>query len=79
MSHKRDTSILDGLVSVKIHWHRFAQDFVPTIETVLPPAFHVAEQSGQAVSTTELQGRSLAGGYVGHNEGGHIWVIIQKK
>lgn len=74
-----DASILDGLVSVKDTLASVAQDFVPTIRksstTCIPCGGAVR---AEAVSTTELQ-RGLAGGYVGHNEGGHIWGNNTKK
>ena len=68
-----DTSILDGLVKAEDILASVAEDFVPTIRnsstTCIPCGGAVR---AQASSTTQVQ-RGMAGGYVGHNEGGHIW------
>lgn len=67
-----DASILNGLVSVKDSLASVAQDFVPTIRnsstTCIPCGGAVR---AEAESTKSVQ-RGLAGGYAGHNEGGHI-------
>ena len=68
-----ETSILGGLVNTQETLASLVQDFVPTIRnsstTCIPCGGAVR---ADAESTTTLQ-RGLAGGYVGHNEGGHIW------
>lgn len=68
-----DASILGGLVKTDDVLASVAEDFVPTIRnsstTCIPCGGAVR---AQASSTTQVQ-RGLAGGYVGHNEGGHIW------
>lgn len=68
-----ETSILDGLVKTKETLASLAQDFVPTIRnsstTCIPCGGAVR---ADADSTTQVQ-RGMAGGYAGHNEGGHIW------
>lgn len=68
-----DASILKGLVDVQSVLASVAEDFVPTIRnsstTCVPCGGAVR---AQASSTTQVQ-RGMAGGYVGHNEGGHIW------
>ena len=68
-----DASILKGLVDVEDVLASVAEDFVPTIRnsstTCVPCGGAVR---AQASSTTQVQ-RGMAGGYVGHNEGGHIW------
>ena len=68
-----DASILDGLVNVKESLASVAEDFVPTIRnsstTCVPCGGAVR---ADADSTTQVQ-RGMAGGYAGHNEGGHIW------
>lgn len=68
-----ETSILGGLVDGKETLASLAQDFVPTIRnsstTCIPCGGAVR---AQAESTTSKQ-RGMAGGYAGHNEGGHIW------
>ena len=68
-----DASILNGPVSVKDSLASVAQDFVPTIRnsstTCIPCGGAVR---AEAESTKSVQ-RGLAGGYAGHNEGGHIW------
>lgn len=67
------TSILGGLVNTKETLASLAQDFVPTIRnsstTCIPCGGAVR---ADAISTTTTQ-RGMAGGYAGHNEGGHIW------
>ena len=74
-----NASILKGLVDVKSALASVAEDFVPTIRnsstTCIPCGGAVR---AQASSTTQVQ-RGLAGGYVGHNEGGHIWGNNTKK
>ena len=68
-----DTGILDGLVNVSDTLASLAEDFVPTIRnsstTCIPCGGAVR---ADADSTTQVQ-RGMAGGYAGHNEGGHIW------
>lgn len=68
-----ETSILGGLVNTKETLASLAEDFVPTIRnsstTCIPCGGAVR---ADADSTTQVQ-RGMAGGYAGHNEGGHIW------
>ena len=68
-----DTGILGGLVDVSDTLASLAEDFVPTIRnsstTCVPCGGAVR---ADADSTTQVQ-RGMAGGYAGHNEGGHIW------
>lgn len=67
------TSILGGLVNTKETLASLAEDFVPTIRnsstTCIPCGGAVRADAG---STTTIQ-RGIAGGYAGHNEGGHVW------
>ena len=74
-----DASILKGLVNIDSVLASVAEDFVPTIRnsstTCVPCGGAVR---AQASSITQVQ-RGLAGGYVGHNEGGHIWGNNTKK
>lgn len=74
-----DTSILGGLVDVSETLASLAEDFVPTIRnsstTCIPCGGAVR---ADAASTTQVQ-RGMAGGYAGHNEGGHIWGNNTKK
>lgn len=74
-----DASILGGLVNTDSVLASVAEDFVPTIRnsstTCVPCGGAVR---AQASSTTQVQ-RGMAGGYVGHNEGGHIWGNNTKK
>ena len=74
-----NASILGGLVNADSVLASVAEDFVPTIRnsstTCIPCGGAVR---AQASSTTQVQ-RGLAGGYVGHNEGGHIWGNNTKK
>lgn len=74
-----DASILKGLVDVEDVLASVAEDFVPTIRnssTICVPCGGAVR--AQASSTTQVQ-RGMAGGYVGHNEGGHIWGNNTKK
>lgn len=68
-----ETSILGGFVNTEETLASLAQDFVPTIRnsstTCIPCGGAVR---ADADSTTQVQ-RGMAGGYAGHNEGGHIW------
>ena len=74
-----DTGILGGLVGVSDTLASLAEDFVPTIRnsstTCIPCGGAVR---ADADSTTQVQ-RGMAGGYAGHNEGGHIWGNNTKK
>ena len=74
-----ETSILGGLVNTKETLASLAEDFVPTIRnsstTCIPRGGAVR---ADAASTTQVQ-RGMAGGYAGHNEGGHIWGNNTKK
>lgn len=74
-----DASILDGIVNVESALASVAEDFVPTIRnsatTCIPCGGAVR---AAAASTTQVQ-RGMAGGYAGHNEGGHIWGNNTKK
>lgn len=74
-----DATILDGLVDAKSVLASVAEDFVPTIRnssaTCIPCGGAVR---ADAISTTQVQ-RGMAGGYAGHNEGGHIWGNNTKK
>lgn len=67
------TSILGGLVNTKETLASLAQDFVPTIRnssTTCIPCGGAVRANASSTTTTQ---RGMAGGYVGHNEGGHIW------
>lgn len=68
-----ETSILDGLVNTKETLASLAEDFVPTIRnsstTCIPCGGAVRAQA----ESTKSKQRGMAGGYAGHNEGGHIW------
>lgn len=68
-----DASVLKKFINVSESLATLVQDFVPTIRnsstTCIPCGGTVR---AQAESTTSKQ-RGMAGGYAGHNEGGHIW------
>lgn len=73
------TSILGGLVNTKETLASLAQDFVPTIRnssTTCIPCGGAVRANASSTTTTQ---RGMAGGYAGHNEGGHIWGINTKK
>lgn len=68
-----NTSILKGLVGTNGTLASLVQDFVPTIRnsktTCVPCGGAVRAQA----ASDKIALRGMAGGYVGHNEGGHIW------
>lgn len=67
------TSILGGLVNTKETLASLAEDFVPTIRnssTTCIPCGGAVRADASSTTTTQ---RGMAGGYAGHNEGGHIW------
>ena len=68
-----DASVLKNFINVSESLATLVQDFVPTIRnsstTCIPCGGAVR---ANANSTTQVQ-RGMAGGYAGHNEGGHIW------
>ena len=68
-----DASVLKKFMYVSESLATLVQDFVPTIRnsstTCIPCGGAVR---AQAESTTSKQ-RGMAGGYAGHNDGGHIW------
>ena len=73
------TSILGSLVNTKETLASLAQDFVPTIRnssTTCIPCGGAVRANASSTTTTQ---RGMAGGYAGHNEGGHIWGINSKK
>ena len=68
-----ETSILGGLVNTKETLASLAEDFVPTIRnssTTCIPCGGAVRADANSTTTTQ---RGMAGGYAGHNEGGHIW------
>ncbi len=68
-----ETSILGGLVDGKETLASLAQDFVPTIRnssTTCIPCGGAVRADASSTTTTQ---RGMAGGYAGHNEGGHVW------
>lgn len=74
-----ETSILGGLVNTKETLASLAQDFVPTIRnssTTCIPCGGAVRADASSTTTTQ---RGVAGGYAGHNEGGHIWGVNTKK
>lgn len=73
------TSILGDLVNAKETLASLAQDFVPTIRnssTTCIPCGGAVRADANSTRTTQ---RGMAGGYAGHNEGGHIWGNNTKK
>ncbi len=73
------TSVLGGLVDAKETLASLAQDFVPTIRnssTTCIPCGGAVRADASSTTTTQ---RGMAGGYAGHNEGGHIWGNNTKK
>ncbi|WP_242689603.1 LPXTG cell wall anchor domain-containing protein [Bifidobacterium imperatoris] len=67
------SSILNGLVDTSEALASVLQDFVPTIRNSSTDAVPCGGAvRAEAVSSDGIR-RGMAGGYVGHNEGGHIW------
>lgn len=68
-----NTSILKGLIGTNGTLASLLQDFVPTVRnsktTCVPCGGAVRAQA----PSDKLALRGMAGGYVGQNEGGHIW------
>ena len=66
-------SVINGLVGTSGALASLLQDFVPTVRnsktTCVPCGGAVRAQA----ASDEFVQRGMAGGYVGHNEGGHIW------
>lgn len=66
-------SVINGLIGTGGALASLLQDFVPTVrnsKTTCVPCGGAVR--AQAASDKFVQ-RGMAGGYVGHNEGGHIW------
>ncbi len=68
-----NTGILSGLIATNGSFASLLQDFVPTVRnsktTCIPCGGAVRAQA----ASSGIALRGMAGGYVGHNEGGHIW------
>ncbi|MBW3089007.1 LPXTG cell wall anchor domain-containing protein [Bifidobacterium sp. 82T24] len=68
-----DSSLFSGLVSTSGTLASLMQDFVPTVRNsstdAVPCGGVVRAQAASDAATL----RGVAGGYVGNNEGGHIW------
>lgn len=66
-------SVINGLIGTSGALASLLQDFVPTVRnsktTCVPCGGAVRAQA----ASDEFVQRGMAGGYVGHNEGGHIW------
>ena len=68
-----ETSILKDLVNIDSALASLTEDFVPTIRnssTTCIPCGGAVRTNASSTTTTQ---RGMAGGYAGHNEGGHIW------
>ena len=68
-----ESSVLDKILDVKESLATLVQDFVPTIRnssTTCIPCGGAVRANANSTTTTL---RGMAGGYAGHNEGGHIW------
>ena len=68
-----DASILSGLVSTGGTFASLLQDFVPTIRNSSTDAVPCGGVVRAQAASDSIALRGMAGGYVGHNEGGHIW------
>lgn len=68
-----ESSVLDKILDVKESLATLVQDFVPTIRnssTTCIPCGGAVRADASSTTTTQ---RGMAGGYAGHNVGGHIW------
>ena len=68
-----DASVLKKFINVSESLATLVQDFVPTIRnssTTCIPCGGAVRADASSTTTTQ---RGMAGGYAGHNEGGHIW------
>lgn len=68
-----ESSVLDKILDVKESLATLVQDFVPTIRnssTTCIPCGGAVRADASSTTTTQ---KGMAGGYAGHNEGGHIW------
>ena len=68
-----ESSVLDKILDVKESLATLVQNFVPTIRnssTTCIPCGGAVRANANSTTTTL---RGMAGGYAGHNEGGHIW------
>ena len=68
-----DASVLKNFINVSDSLATLVQDFVPTIRnssTTCIPCGGAVRADAYSTKTTQ---RGMAGGYAGHNEGGHIW------
>lgn len=68
-----DTSILSGLVELPTELLSLAEDFVPTIRNSSTDAVPCGGAVRAHAPSDQFVQRGMAGGYVGHNEGGNIW------
>ncbi|OZG65192.1 hypothetical protein BHAP_0696 [Bifidobacterium hapali] len=68
-----DASILSGLVNTGGTFASLLQDFVPTIRNSSTDAIPCGGVVRAQAASDSVALRGMAGGYVGHNEGGHIW------
>ena len=68
-----ESSVLDKILDVKESLATLVQDFVPTIRNGSTTCIPCGGAVRAAASSTTTTQRGMAGGYAGHNEGGHIW------
>nr|WP_240951033.1 cell surface protein [Bifidobacterium sp. DSM 109959] len=66
-------TILKGLVSAGGTFASLLQDFVPTIRNSSTDAVPCGGAVRAQAASDKNALRGMAGGYVGHDEGGHIW------
>ncbi|MCH9276662.1 Cna B-type domain-containing protein [Bifidobacterium amazonense] len=68
-----DMTILNGLINTGGTFASLLQDFVPTIRNSSTDAVPCGAAVRAQAASDEYVLRGMAGGYVGHDEGGHIW------
>lgn len=66
-------SILEKLVNVSGALASLVEDFVPTIRNSTTSCIPCGGAVRANAPSTETELKGCAGGYCGHNEGGHIW------
>ncbi len=68
-----DASILGSLIDVDSALASLVEDFVPTIRNSTTSCVPCGGAIRAQAASDEAHQRGVAGGYCGHNEGGHIW------
>ncbi|MBR1482320.1 MAG: Cna B-type domain-containing protein [Ruminococcus sp.] len=68
-----DASILSSLVDVDSALASLVEDFIPTVRNSTTSCVPCGGAIRAQAASDESHQRGIAGGFCGHNEGGHIW------